>query len=378
MFNLNLQSWFKYAIVAFFIVAGLQSQAHAQPFCDYDETNMHQFFKLDVRPIASGPGECCFEVYLVNTADCEIWYEGGTVHSILAGQEDGIVEHTQKSKTSEIQAILGPNGEIKVPGIICVDANDFPALREVTIKLKKPAIHPPVIYQVTYEILITDCEGNSGCCPKMAYELIPFETNDPNCCGYNLKITPSNPFSLCLPVDILHFTEAQVENFFPSVAPGSPPPSILYPVVICDGEKTIEYELLSISPFTSERIVLCKRKVRITCEGVVEEVYGDGEEEGGIIQKASTSIPSLAGSLSIAPNPVVDIANINYTLLAETPVHLELYNAQGQRIQILSEGVRGKGEHTLQYDTKHLASGMYFVHLKLGDQVVTVPLTIVR
>ena len=82
--------------------------------------------------------------------------------------------------------------------------------------------------------------------------------------------------------------------------------------------------------------------------------------------------------MTIAPNPARAKVSISYELAGEEFVQLEVYNTMGQRIQVLSEGLQEQGSHTIQYATEHLSDGMYYIYLKLGDEVITKPVMIMR
>ena len=66
---------------------------------------------------------------------------------------------------------------------------------------------------------------------------------------------------------------------------------------------------------------------------------------------------------ALYPNPVA--SNVAARFRVETPVtvRLELYDLLGRRVDVLEEGRRASGSHTVSFDTGGLLSGVYFVRL---------------
>ncbi|MER3524283.1 MAG: hypothetical protein C4326_09510 [Ignavibacteria bacterium] len=69
------------------------------------------------------------------------------------------------------------------------------------------------------------------------------------------------------------------------------------------------------------------------------------------------------------PNPFNPTTMIRYALPQEAHVRLELYNALGQRIRVVDEGVKQAGYHTAEVDGSTLAAGVYVYRL-LADKFV--------
>ena len=60
------------------------------------------------------------------------------------------------------------------------------------------------------------------------------------------------------------------------------------------------------------------------------------------------------------PNPFNASTLIEYSLPKEGRVRLAVYNASGQVVDVLAEGVRSAGVHVASWDAGHRASGTYF------------------
>jgi len=78
------------------------------------------------------------------------------------------------------------------------------------------------------------------------------------------------------------------------------------------------------------------------------------------------------------PEPFSARTTVNYALPEEMHVHAEVYNALGQRIQLLVDGTQVAGTHTLQLDLSGVAAGLYFLRMRAGSQTLLEPLIIAR
>lgn len=75
------------------------------------------------------------------------------------------------------------------------------------------------------------------------------------------------------------------------------------------------------------------------------------------------------------PNPFGGATTLSYRLPERTPVRLEVFDVQGERVAVLVDGVEEAGSHTVSFDVRRpgagrrggaLASGVYFVRLGAG------------
>lgn len=72
----------------------------------------------------------------------------------------------------------------------------------------------------------------------------------------------------------------------------------------------------------------------------------------------------------IAPNPVRNIANIEFNMLSSNAVSIEVRNVLGELIT--SENVlASQGKNNYQIDASTMSNGLYFVRLKNGNEVLT-------
>ena len=67
------------------------------------------------------------------------------------------------------------------------------------------------------------------------------------------------------------------------------------------------------------------------------------------------------------PNPFNPSTTIRYSLQKTSLVRLEVYNVLGERVAVLVNQKQGAGLHRVQWDARHLPSGIYFCRLRAGE-----------
>jgi hypothetical protein len=78
------------------------------------------------------------------------------------------------------------------------------------------------------------------------------------------------------------------------------------------------------------------------------------------------------------PNPFNPATTIRYGLPVEASVTLTVFDALGQQVAVLDDGVRSAGYHEVMFDGARLPSGVYFYRLRSGSFVETKKLILVR
>ncbi len=71
------------------------------------------------------------------------------------------------------------------------------------------------------------------------------------------------------------------------------------------------------------------------------------------------------------PNPFNPSTSISFELLVDAKVTLTVYNSVGQEVSALVDGEKSAGMYSIKLDGSHLASGVYFYRLQVGDFVTT-------
>jgi len=70
------------------------------------------------------------------------------------------------------------------------------------------------------------------------------------------------------------------------------------------------------------------------------------------------------------PNPFSTETQISYKLGRECPVTIEIKDVTGKLVQVIGEGVKPAGEHSVRINN-HLDAGIYFYTLKAGENRIT-------
>ena len=78
------------------------------------------------------------------------------------------------------------------------------------------------------------------------------------------------------------------------------------------------------------------------------------------------------------PNPFNPTTIINYSVPKQSNVKLIIYDALGREVANLVNEEKPVGNYTIKFDAKHLASGIYFYQLRVGDFVQTKKMVLLR
>ena len=109
--------------------------------------------------------------------------------------------------------------------------------------------------------------------------------------------------------------------------------------------------------FTLTALNECSREGERTIDVVVRNPLGLKED-------------LAAGKIKVAvyPNPFDRKTNIDYYVEARDHIKLEIFNAVGQRITILVNELKEKGNHQIQFDGSGLSPGLYIYRLVIGEK----------
>lgn len=115
----------------------------------------------------------------------------------------------------------------------------------------------------------------------------------------------------------------------------------------------------------------------VAANGDGQEDVGDYVYTGSQVVTTATNTGMEEGaservSLSVYPNPVVDVLNIGYVLAAAGEVQVALYDRSGQLVQDLLRVERRPGRHMEMLNgLSSLPAGVYLLRIKLDDRVET-------
>ena len=75
--------------------------------------------------------------------------------------------------------------------------------------------------------------------------------------------------------------------------------------------------------------------------------------------------------VSIYPNPFKDQLHISYSVAESNVVKLSVFNALGQQVNIVEQGVQAPGKYMLDMNSSNLDKGMYYYRLEIGEEIHT-------
>jgi hypothetical protein len=102
-------------------------------------------------------------------------------------------------------------------------------------------------------------------------------------------------------------------------------------------------------------------------------VYENGGREELATMEATPSFSAAVVTeyalLQNFPNPFNPTTQIAFDVLATNPVTLKIYNAAGQEVATLLNGVsQDNGRHIINFDSGNLTTGIYFYTVKIGNE----------
>jgi len=80
----------------------------------------------------------------------------------------------------------------------------------------------------------------------------------------------------------------------------------------------------------------------------------------------------------IMPNPSNDFAKINFEISETANVTAILYDNNGREIMTVLSNTLGAGTHSIRIEAANLASGSYKLAIRIGEETITRPITIVK
>jgi hypothetical protein len=128
-----------------------------------------------------------------------------------------------------------------------------------------------------------------------------------------------------------------------------------------------------------------------TYTGRVELIRTIMEDIFGIPSSASGGPADIVGPVTVyqwalgqnLPNPCVASTAIRYTVASHAHVEIKVYNALGQMVRVLTDGVKEPGVHTVHWDGcnvrgDRVSSGVYFYQIEAGPFSATRKMLVLR
>lgn len=137
--------------------------------------------------------------------------------------------------------------------------------------------------------------------------------------------------------------------------------------------------------FTGERATFSEAGLEITLRPGEFRIYTTKQleiPEIGIItdnEEEHISQPEQFELRQNFPNPFNPSTNISFSLPISGEVQLEVFNMLGQRVAILLQGQRlSTGVHTVSFDARNLASGIYIYRIRSGNFTAQRKMTLIK
>jgi hypothetical protein len=78
------------------------------------------------------------------------------------------------------------------------------------------------------------------------------------------------------------------------------------------------------------------------------------------------------------PNPFNPVSAIPVNLALKTDLLAELYDLSGKRVQVIYCGLISPGSYDLSIDGRTLNTGIYFIKVSIGDEVIYRKVTLLK
>ncbi|MEZ4695552.1 MAG: T9SS type A sorting domain-containing protein [Rhodothermales bacterium] len=82
-----------------------------------------------------------------------------------------------------------------------------------------------------------------------------------------------------------------------------------------------------------------------------------------------SGVPNQSALEQNFPNPFHDNTAIRYSLPEDGHVRIDVYNVAGQHVAVLVDAEQGAGWHTVEFDARDHASGVYLYRLVTDDTI---------
>lgn len=359
--------------------------------CSSDGCDSVYMHKLKARIVkVSGSGnECCFDLYIKNTDACDLNLHKGImldnsntttqITGFSNGEWVGVNRGAQGiwwRKKNTFNTILQSGQEVFV-GRFCAKNNSSTLKLGFTISLLRdnfPA--DPYAYCNGYifdDSLSCDTPVVS-CCDNLyaLLERVGGNVSDPNCfCKFNVKISGFYPSCAVYDIRFANTGDGSLTQWFSLPAPinfSNGPfnmATLCIPATVA-GAYTYRAKIV-VQFLDSNGVVLCNKLLEDSCV--------QGGSGGGInFAKTGAAVTDLANKgvqpeqFAAYPNPFNEELNIRYSLKKDTRVSIDIYDISGRHIATIEDQhQQPAGDKVLNYNTAHLAKGMYLVRLTTNE-----------
>ncbi len=86
-----------------------------------------------------------------------------------------------------------------------------------------------------------------------------------------------------------------------------------------------------------------------------------------VLENPNINLPNHTSLLCNYPNPFNAQTTISYSLFTRSNVSIEIFDIAGRKVETLQGGYQEAGEHSIVWNARDRASGVYFYRVKAGD-----------
>ena len=87
------------------------------------------------------------------------------------------------------------------------------------------------------------------------------------------------------------------------------------------------------------------------------------------LKEGEYSTPKTAKLSGAYPNPFNPVTNIIYSVNERQNIKLSVYDIMGREVQVLENGFKDNGEHSVDWNASGFASGIYYIQIATGSVV---------
>jgi hypothetical protein len=122
------------------------------------------------------------------------------------------------------------------------------------------------------------------------------------------------------------------------------------------------------------------RRIRLTAQAQIIHSDIDAELEGLelILHSSHVPRPTSLALLEAYPNPFNPSSVIGFQLPVVSEVRLDVLDMMGRQVVLLVNGQVEAGSHTIPFDGRNLASGVYMVRMRTATEQRVIKLTLLK
>jgi hypothetical protein len=99
---------------------------------------------------------------------------------------------------------------------------------------------------------------------------------------------------------------------------------------------------------------------------------------GETYMQTTVNLPKDYSISAAYPNPFNPTTQMSLELNTDTNVSIKVFNTMGQLVDVITEGQMAGGNYSFSWDATNSASGIYFIHTEVGDQLNTQKIMLVK